>query len=371
MADEFIPISQLPSGQEISTASGTGVMNNFVVNEVFNTVTLTVDVNHRIAWDVNVARSAVLTITANAVLEVPTNMAAGGKYDLTITSSSNAQLTFEGNGIYVFNTGAYPTLVNGVSILTFESDGTKMYCTSINTGYAVIDPLTTSAPNTWYSTRYAGAYTGTPSNVTAIHDFGSNAISGSKVGTGNILLTTAALNAIDGFDFGSANTDRDFSLGTPNISTIMTSGDMTMLAVIKASTTDNVTRSIFSWENASNTLALSYNPSTNGVEGFSLHGVANTTITGTLTTLASGVSIIMWIKKASGASLLYGNGVQIGSLTQSEVQSGGASVSSVGNFAEGSPMRGSFGDLAIWSRILTNTEITNINAQMKAVYGVL
>lgn len=374
MADEFIPISQLPAGQEISTESGIGTINNFIVNEVFNPITLTVDGSHRIAWDVNAARSAMVPISANAVLQVPTNMAAGGKYDLTVISSNNAQLTFEGSNIYQFNIGSFPFFINGKTILEFNSDGTGMACVGVNTGYAPFTPLEDSSPNTWYTTRKVSAYTGTPTNITAVNDFGSNAITASKSGTGNIVLTANAINTVDGFDFGSGNTNRDFDLGTPNASAFMNGGAMTMMAMVKASTVDNVARVLFSWSSAFKDFYLGYNTSTTQIDAFVFDNITGTGIvSGNSSTIGTSPTLLTWVKNPSGTSYLYSNGVQIGSATQIQSTTGTATQCQLGNFNAGGlfPMQGSIGDFVVWNRSLSDKERSNIEIELMSIYGVL
>lgn len=342
----------------------------------FTQVTLTVDGSNRIAWDLNLARSAIVTITADAVLQVPTNMTAGGTYDLTVLSSNNAQLTFEGDFIYQFNIGSFPFLINGKTILTFKSDGSGMACSSINTGYTALTALQDSAPSTWYTTRKASAYTGAPTNITAINDFGLNGFTATKIGTGNIVLTTNALNTVDGFDFGSTNTDRAFSLGTVGSAPFNTANNTSMMAVVKTSSVDNVLRIIFGWVGdgsfGSTNLYLGYNTSAPNVQGFIFTNTGGA-ITGTDSTIASGVTLITWVKNAAGTSYLYANGVLVASGTQTQSWGGTATSCYVGKMNAGgtSVMQGSFGDLAIWARALSDTERQKIELQLMSIYGVL
>lgn len=407
MADEFIPISQLPAGQAINTASGTGNIDNFAIggtspqpvtstlftgpaagltgtapsltaefalNIVYSQIVLTVDGSNRIAWDVGNAHCAIVTITADSVLQVPSNMEAGGKYDLTVIASNDAQLVFEGDNIYQFNIGSFPFFEDGKTILEFNSDGTNMACVSVNTGYAPFTSLEDSLPNTWYTTRKASAYTGTPTNITALNDFGSNTITATKSGTGNIVLTDNALNTVAGFDFGSANTNRIFSLGTVPIGSIMSGGNMSMMAMVKTSSMDNVARVIFGWINAFNTIYLGYDTSTTQIDGFLFTpGGGTEDVVGNASTIASGVTLLTWIKNSSGSSYLYANGVLIGTATQTHAPTGSAVTCWLGSANAGglSPLQGSIGDFVIWNRALSTTERTNIEIELMSIYGVV
>lgn len=340
----------------------------------FSQITLTVSGTNRIAWDLSLGKSAIVTITTDAVLEIPTNMEAGGTYDLTVISSNDAQITFEGSFIYQFNLGSFPFFIDGKTILYFNSDGVGMACVSVNTGYAPFTSLEDSSPNTWYTTRKASAYTGTPTNITALNDFGSNAITASKSGTGNIVLTTNALNTVAGFDFGSTNTNRIFSLGTVPIGSIMSGGNMSMMAMVKTSSVDNVARVIFGWINAFNTIYLGYNTSTIQIDGFLFTpGGGTEDVVGNASTIASGVTLLTWIKNSSGSSYLYANGVLIGTATQTHAPTGSAVTCWLGSANAGglSPLQGSIGDFVIWNRALSTTERTNIEIELMSIYGVV
>lgn len=340
----------------------------------FSQITLTVSGTNRIAWDLSLGKSAIVTITTDAVLEIPTNMEAGATYDLTVISSNDAQVTFEGNFIYQFNLGSFPFFIDGKTILYFNSDGVGMACVSVNTGYAPFTSLEDSSPNTWYTTRKASAYTGTPTNITAVNDFGSNAITASKIGTGNIVLTDNALNTVQGFDFGSGNTDRKFSLGTVPIASIMGSGNMTVMAMVKTSSVDNMERVIFGWVNNFNTVYMGYNTSTTVVDGFLFTPIGGAEIlSSALAAIASSVVLLIWVKNATGNSYLYANGILIATTTQTHAPTGSATSMYIGALNAGgtSPMQGSIGDFVIWARALSDTERTNIELELMSIYGVV
>lgn len=341
------------------------VAQQFTKQHNFDIATLSVSGN-TITWNLDNAQVATVTISSNAFLQTPTNIQAGGKYTLFVTSSSSAQLIFSPD--YQFDLGSFPYLQDGKTILEFSSDdGVTMYLTSVNTGYETLTPIEDSLPGTWYAARKG--YTGTTSNVTAATDFGSNGITGTKTGTGNIIIT--ALNGVDGFDFGSTNTDRVFSLGTPNISAFMPGGVSTQMAVIKPSTTDNVTRSLFSFDNAFDNFYFAYNPSTNIFECWTFDNtIGGAIITGTVPNLGTSVTILTWVKNAAGNSYLYANSALVGTAVMLDSPDGPASVCEVGSFSSGSPMRGIFGDLIVWGRALSDAEREACELELMSIYGV-
>lgn len=326
------------------------------------------NVDNNISWDVGNYPQAVTTIATNTLLKIPTGMQAGKTYNLRIISSNGAQLIFQGANIYRFNINGFPVLEDGESILEFYCNGTQMLGTIIDTGYEDFTPIADSAPNTWYAARKG--YTGAASNVTAATDFGSNGITGTKTGTGNIIIT--AVNGVDSFDFGSTNTDRVFSLGTPNISALMPGGVSTQMAVIKPSTTDNVTRSLFSFDNAFDNFYFAYNPSTNIFECWTFDNtVGGAIITGTVPSLGTSVTILTWVKNAAGNSYLYANSALVGTAVMLDSPDGAALVCEVGSFSSGSPMRGVFGDLIVWGRALSDSEREACELELMSIYGVV
>lgn len=328
-------------------------------------------VDDRIDWDTDITKNANVTISSDTYLDAPSSLEAGGKYSIVITSSAGAQLIF--NPVYKFNITGYPVLVDGVTVLTFRSNGTNMYCTSVNTGYEDFSPIDDSNPNTWYAARLPASYSGSTSNVTGVNDFGSNVINATKQGTGNILITDNALNSQPAFDFGSANTDRSFTFGTPVVGSFMTGGAMTIMTVFEPSNTDDTKQVIFGWQTASDDFYLSYNPFTGEVEAYIFDNIGGgALITGSVPD-PEAVNIITWVKNTAGDSYLYCNGAQIANGAQTQTVQGSASECLFGSLSVGglTAFSGNIGDLIIWASALDTATRQDCELELKSVYGVV
>ena len=83
-----------------------------------------------IAWNLKTIPVATLSMSGNATLSTPTNMASGGTYYIIITQDSTGSriLSFGSNFKWAY--GVVPilsTAPNSIDVLTFISDGTYMY----------------------------------------------------------------------------------------------------------------------------------------------------------------------------------------------------------------------------------------------------
>ena len=81
-----------------------------------------------ITWNLATAQVAQAYLTANTTLSNPTNQRAGATYILFLRQTGNITLSF-GNA-YAFINNVTPTVTttaNAVNILSFVSDGTRMY----------------------------------------------------------------------------------------------------------------------------------------------------------------------------------------------------------------------------------------------------
>lgn len=82
-----------------------------------------------VAWDLDTAQVATLTLGGNRTLANPTNMKAGGTYQLIVRQDGTGSRTLAYDTAYLFPSSLAPTLSTGASaidIITFLSDGTNM-----------------------------------------------------------------------------------------------------------------------------------------------------------------------------------------------------------------------------------------------------
>lgn len=83
-----------------------------------------------IAWNLNTQQTAIVTLGGNRTLANPTNMQAGSTYTLIVKQDATGSRTLAYGANYKWPSGTAPTLstgANAVDILTFISDGTRMY----------------------------------------------------------------------------------------------------------------------------------------------------------------------------------------------------------------------------------------------------
>ncbi len=83
-----------------------------------------------IAWDLNSAQTAKVTLGGSRTLADPTNMQAGGTYVLLVQQDASGGRNLSFGDAYKFAGGATPSFTGdagAVDILTFVSDGSAMY----------------------------------------------------------------------------------------------------------------------------------------------------------------------------------------------------------------------------------------------------
>jgi len=96
--------------------------------EVANKEAILVD-GANIAWDLFQQRNSTVTLTANRILDNPTNIFAGGQYTLRVLQDGVGGHTLTYDTAYLFPGGVAPVVaagVNAVSLITFYCDGTSM-----------------------------------------------------------------------------------------------------------------------------------------------------------------------------------------------------------------------------------------------------
>ena len=83
-----------------------------------------------IAWNLNTQPVATVTLGGNRTLAAPSNMIAGGNYQLFVKQDGTGNRTLAYNAVFKWTDGVTPTLstaANTVDVLEFTSDGTYMY----------------------------------------------------------------------------------------------------------------------------------------------------------------------------------------------------------------------------------------------------
>jgi hypothetical protein len=87
-----------------------------------------------VAWNLDTAQCAVHTLTENTTIASPTNMNAGGCYQLRVVQAAGVY-TLAWNAVFKWGTASTPAepAANGdVVIFAFYSDGTNMYGLEVN-----------------------------------------------------------------------------------------------------------------------------------------------------------------------------------------------------------------------------------------------
>jgi hypothetical protein len=332
-------------------------------------------INNQISWDLDEAQFATVTISANTVLLPASNPQNGGRYIIIVLARAGAQLTFGGDDFYLFNTGSSPVLQNGVNKFIFDFNGENMISNTPLSGYASLNPIPALAPNSWFNAK---AYIGLPSNVSTVNDQGSNNIDGVKIGTGNINI--GSINGVDSFNLGAANNNKGFNTGLINVSNLMTSGGMTIIAVIKPNfgSTNIITalQSIFTYSNNFDILRFSFHPITGDVEGVIGQGGNGYTLSGNSPAIAVGKpTVLSWVKNSLSNSFLYENKVQINPNGQTQIVNlvGTATQSGIG-FTTGSPyisLSGELGELLIFSSALSSLNRETIEQWLMNKYSII
>lgn len=101
--------------------------NTYTKQQAFGVATLTDAAT--IAWNLNDAQSAQVTLGGNRTLGQPTNIISGGTYVLVVKQDATGSRTLAYHADYLFPGGTGPTLstgANAIDVLTFVANGTKM-----------------------------------------------------------------------------------------------------------------------------------------------------------------------------------------------------------------------------------------------------
>lgn len=372
--------------RNILTASGGG--------DTINADTVIVDNILAVRFEIPTLLSSPLTVgdatnytggnivLANAATNLPAQTiynsdAGGGVFVVDALNSSasiNAVIGDVGTPIYLAAGGGQPT-INRVT-----QPGYLDQCLGYSWGgyqtvffnpqpAKIIPPslLLISAPATLYTPLFSGGYSGSASNVTQANDLGSNGINAAKAGTGNILLTQMS-NGVLGFDFGSANSNREFTMGTIPIASLISGNEFTIMAVVRA--TSAHTGSIFGWENNFDTFYFDYNSTANSATGL-LFDTTLSTVTGTTPTLLNKTNILTWTRDSSFVGKMFTNSVQIGTISQPESPDGTATACQIGRSPSDGPFQGIIGTISFWKRVLPDAERLAIEAQLAQTFGIL
>lgn len=144
-ANTIVPRTLTGTTNVITVTNGNGVSGNptFTVGNLvmrndtfcrrtqqqpFGAVTLTDGAS--IAWNCSSQESAFVTLAGNRTLANPSNMVDGGTYQLRVKQDATGGRTLAYGSAYDWGVDGPPTLSTGankIDILTFTSDGTKMY----------------------------------------------------------------------------------------------------------------------------------------------------------------------------------------------------------------------------------------------------
>jgi len=119
----------------LSFNAATAAPGLFTQQQNFQRATLVDGAN--IAWNLNTAQAARVTLAGNRTLANPTNMVDGGTYILEVRQDATGGRTLAFGSAYDWGADGAPTLSTGANVrdvLTFVSDGTKMQG-SIKKGY--------------------------------------------------------------------------------------------------------------------------------------------------------------------------------------------------------------------------------------------
>lgn len=121
------------SGNTTAATAGTdyvapGTKTTFTAQQNFGTATLTDAAT--IAWNLDSAQVAKVTLGGNRTLGLPTNMVDGGTYILRVIQDGTGSRTLAYNAAFKWPSGTAPVLstaAGAIDILTFISDGSNMY----------------------------------------------------------------------------------------------------------------------------------------------------------------------------------------------------------------------------------------------------
>lgn len=110
-----------------SLVARTDTVQHFTKQQYFGEATLTDGAN--IAWNLENAQTAKITLGGNRTLDNPTNMQAGATYMLRVIQDGTGSRTLSYGTAYKWPAGAAPTLTtaaNAVDVISFYCNGTQM-----------------------------------------------------------------------------------------------------------------------------------------------------------------------------------------------------------------------------------------------------
>lgn len=113
---------------KVSEANVSGTKRSYTKQQNFGEATLMDGAN--VSWNLDNAQAAKVTLGGNRTLDNPTNLIAGGTYVLRVIQDATGSRTLSYGSAYDWGDDGAPTLstaANSIDILTFVSDGTKMY----------------------------------------------------------------------------------------------------------------------------------------------------------------------------------------------------------------------------------------------------
>lgn len=119
-------VTPLRVSQEI-TALVLNRVNSYTKQQGFGVATLTDAAT--IAWNLNDAQSAQVTLGGNRTLGQPSNIVSGNTYILVVKQDGTGSRTLAFHADYLFPGGTDPTLstgANAIDVLTFVANGTKL-----------------------------------------------------------------------------------------------------------------------------------------------------------------------------------------------------------------------------------------------------
>lgn len=122
----------------VVTGSGTGAITTSFSGQINGSNAALTDAA-TVAWNVNTAQTATLTIAGNRTLALPTNLVAGGTYLIRITQGSGGSHTLAYASGYKWAGGTPPVLstaAGAIDMISFSSDGTNMYGSNILKAFA-------------------------------------------------------------------------------------------------------------------------------------------------------------------------------------------------------------------------------------------
>ncbi len=80
-----------------------------------------------IAWNLDTAQTAIITLTQNSTINNPTNQVAGNRYTIIVKQDATGSRTLSFGTSYELITFTLNSAANGVTIFEFISDGITMY----------------------------------------------------------------------------------------------------------------------------------------------------------------------------------------------------------------------------------------------------